>query len=106
MLKFFFREAIYVLRFLLLWDTTEEVFFRCGIQRKSFFSDVGYNKEGIPPLWDATEEDFFRCEIQRRTFFSIVSHNAGNFSSIVSYTTAESYAVYHVPEKSLALYPA
>jgi hypothetical protein len=38
-------------------------------------------------------------------FFSIVSHKAGNLSSIVSYTTTESYAVYCIPEKSSALYP-
>jgi hypothetical protein len=36
-------------------------------------------------------------------FFSIVSHNAGNYSSVVSYTTTESYAVYCIPES--ALYP-
>jgi hypothetical protein len=38
-------------------------------------------------------------------FFSIVSHNAGNLSSIVSFTTTESYAVYCIPEKFSALYP-
>jgi hypothetical protein len=38
-------------------------------------------------------------------FFSIVSHNAGNFSSVVSYTSTESCAVYCIPEKSSALYP-
>jgi hypothetical protein len=40
-----------------------------------------------------------------KQIFSIVSHNAGNFSSVVSYTTTESYAVYCIPEKSSALYP-
>jgi hypothetical protein len=38
-------------------------------------------------------------------FFSLVSHHAGNFSSVVSYTTTESYTVYCIPEKSSALYP-
>ncbi len=38
-------------------------------------------------------------------FFSIVSHNAGNLSSVVSYTTTESYTMYCIPEKSSTLYP-
>jgi hypothetical protein len=82
-----------------LWDITKE-----------FFSVVGYNGEGFPPLLDITEEDFFplwdttknRFRIANK-FFSIVSHNAGNFSSVVSYTTTESCAVYCIPEKSSAL---
>jgi hypothetical protein len=37
-----------------LWDITEE-----------FFSAVGYNGEGFPPLWDTTEEEIFRCGIQQ-----------------------------------------
>jgi hypothetical protein len=84
-----------------LWDITEE-----------FFSTVGYNGEGFPPFWDTTEEDIFRCGIQQENlrmannfFFSIVSHNTGHFSSVVSYTTTESYAVYCIPGKSSALYP-
>jgi hypothetical protein len=36
----------------------EEVFVRCGIQQKSFFSIVEYNREGFPPLWDTMEEVF------------------------------------------------
>jgi hypothetical protein len=40
-----------------------------------------------------------------KQIFSIVSQNAGNFSSVVSYTTAESYAVSCILEKSSALYP-
>ncbi len=47
-----------------LWDTTEEVFFRCGIQRKKLSSIVGYNGRGFFPFWDTTEEVFFRCGIQ------------------------------------------
>jgi hypothetical protein len=35
---------------------------------------------------------------------SIVSHNAGNFSSVLSYTSTESCALYCLPEKSSALY--
>ncbi len=33
--------------FLPLWDTTEEVFFRCGIQQKKLSSIVGYNGRGF-----------------------------------------------------------
>ncbi len=33
---------------------------------EEFFSVVGYNGEGFPPLWDTTEEDIFRCGIQQR----------------------------------------
>ncbi len=47
-----------------LWDTMEEVFFRCGIQQKKLSSNVGYNGRG-----------FFHCGIQRKRFFSIVGYN-------------------------------
>jgi hypothetical protein len=43
-----------------LWDTTEEVFFNCGIQRMRFFSVVGYNGRG-----------FFHFGMQRRGFFPL-----------------------------------
>jgi hypothetical protein len=97
--------------FLPLWDTTEEgfsvvgyngrVFFRCGIQWRRFSSVVGYNTRGFFPLWDTMENNLRMAN----KFFSIVSHNAGNFSSVVSNTTTESYTVYCIPEKSSALYP-
>jgi hypothetical protein len=50
--------------FPLLWDSTEEVFFRCGIQWKKLSSVVGYNGRGFFSLWDTTEEVFFLCGIQ------------------------------------------
>ncbi len=79
-----------------LWDTTEE-----------FFSAVGYNREGFPTLWDTTEEDFFCCGIQRRTISGWQTNFVLlYFSSVVSYTLTESCAVYCIPEKSSALYPA
>jgi hypothetical protein len=62
---------------------------------------VGYNRRGFFPLWDATENSLKMAN----KFFSVVSHNAGNFSSVVSFTTTESYAVYCIPEKFSALYP-
>jgi hypothetical protein len=62
---------------------------------------MGYNRRGFFPLWDTTEN---RLKMANR-FLSIVSHNAGNLSSIVSFTTTESYAVYCIPEKFSALYP-
>jgi hypothetical protein len=62
---------------------------------------VGYSRRGLFLLWDVTENNFRMAN----KFFSIVSHEVGNFSSFVSYTTTESYAVYCIPEKSSALYP-
>jgi hypothetical protein len=56
--------------FLPLWDTTKEVFFRCGIQRKSFF-----------PLWDTTDKVFLRCGIQQKRFFSVVGYNGNGEQS-------------------------
>ncbi len=50
--------------FLPLWDTTKEVFFRCGIQRKRFF-----------PLWDTTEKIFLHCGIQQKRIFFFVGYN-------------------------------
>jgi hypothetical protein len=46
------QEVFFVMRyngrsFPPLWDTTEEVFFYCGIQQKRFFSIVGYNGKKI-----------------------------------------------------------
>jgi hypothetical protein len=77
------------------------VFFRCGIQQRRFSYVVGYNRRGFFPLWDTTENKLRMANI----FCSIVSHNAGNLSSVVSYTSTESCAVYCIPEKSSALYP-
>ncbi len=77
------------------------VFFCCEIQRRRFSFIVGYNRRGFFPLWDTTENNLRMAN----KFFSFVSHDAGNFSCVVSYTTAESYAVYCIPEKSSALYP-
>jgi hypothetical protein len=82
-------------------EYNRRVFFRCGIQQRRFSSVVGYNRRGYFPLWDTTEKNLRMAN----KFFSIVSHNSGHFSSVVSYTTTESYAVYCIPEKSSALYP-
>ncbi len=98
-----------------------DVFYHCGKQRKRFFSVVGYNRSFFP-LWDTTEKVFLCCGIQQKRIFSVVGyngeqsqggkqiffhvfHNAGNFSSVVSYTTTEYFAVYCILEKSSALYP-
>jgi hypothetical protein len=77
------------------------VFVCCGIQRRRFSYIVGYNRRGFFPLWDTTENNLRMAD----KFFSVVSNNAGNFSSVVSYTSTESCAVYFIPEKSSALYP-
>jgi hypothetical protein len=68
----------------------EKVFLRCGIQQKRIFSVVGYNRK--------QSQD-------GNKFFSVVSYNAGYLSSVVSFTTTESYAVYCIQEKFSALYP-
>jgi hypothetical protein len=90
-----------------LWETTEEFFFRCGIQRRRFSSVMGYNRRGFFPLRDTRENNlrmankfFFYCIPQRgkfsfrcilhhnrilcsvlypRKIFRIVSHNAEGF---------------------------
>jgi hypothetical protein len=77
------------------------VFFRFGIQWRRFPYVVGYNRIGCFPLWDTTENN----PRMANKFCSIVSHNAVNFSSVVSYTSTESCAVYCIPEKSSALFP-
>jgi hypothetical protein len=87
--------------FFLLCDTTEEFFSASGIQRRRFSSVVGYNRRGFFLLWDTTENNLRMAN----KFSSIVSHNAGNLSSVVSYTTTESYAVHCIPKKSSAMYP-
>jgi hypothetical protein len=101
LLKNLFSQS-YISLSLMLLDTTEEVFFRCGIQRKSFF-----------PLWDTMEKVFIRCGTQRKRFFSVVGYNrelsgwltnfvplypqCRNLSSVVSYTTTKAYPVYCIP---------
>jgi hypothetical protein len=45
---------------------------------------VGYNRE--------------KSQIGKQFFLLYVFHNAGHFTSVVSYTTTESYAVYCIPE--------
>jgi hypothetical protein len=62
-----------------LWDTTGEVFFRCGLQWKKLSSIVGYNRRGFFHFWHTTEEVFSIVRyngkvIQRRMkFFYILS---------------------------------
>ncbi len=53
-----------------LLDTTEEVFFHCGIQLKKFSSIVGYNGRG-----------FFYCGIQRKRCFSVVGYNGKKYTT-------------------------
>ncbi len=53
--------------FLPLYPTMEDIFLRCGIQRKRSFFVVGYNGRSFPLLWDTTE------------FFSIVGYNGRGF---------------------------
>jgi hypothetical protein len=83
--KFMFANLFKLYIFLPFWDTMVEVFFRCGIQQKSFsplwdqqrrFSSiVGYNGRGFPPLWDTTEKNLRMAN----NFFSVVSQNAEVF---------------------------
>jgi hypothetical protein len=57
------------------------VFLHCGIQRKRFFSGVGYNGRGVRPVWIHQRTisgcflpNIFCCIKQSRGFFSIVPH--------------------------------
>jgi hypothetical protein len=97
----FCRCGIQRKRFFSVVGYNGRVFFHCGIQWRRFSSVVGYNRRGFFPLWDTTENNLRMAN----KFFSIVSHNAGSFSSVVSYTTTKPYAVYCIPEKSSTLYP-
>jgi hypothetical protein len=60
--------SLNVTSFFPLWDTTEDVLSRCGIQQKrfssivgyngrGFFFFVGYNGRGFFPLWDTMEKN-------------------------------------------------
>jgi hypothetical protein len=51
-----------------LYPTMEDIFLHCGIQRKRFFSVVGYNRRG-----------FFHFGIQWKRFFSVVGYNGKKF---------------------------
>jgi hypothetical protein len=64
---FFCRCGIQRKRFFSVVGYNGRVFSRCGIQQRRFSYVVGYNRRGFFPLWDTTEEVFFRCGIQRRT---------------------------------------
>jgi hypothetical protein len=59
--------------FLALCDTTAEVFFRCGLQKKVFPFLVGFNEEKSRDI----RQLFFRCIPQCMSFSSIVAQNAG-----------------------------
>jgi hypothetical protein len=95
--------------FPMLWDTTVEIFLRCGIQQWRFSSVVGYNN---PPLWDTTEnklrmEDNFSC---------IVSHNLIGYVPLrdtkqevflhcIPQRRSISSVVSHIAKETSALYP-
>ncbi len=57
--------------FLPLYPTMEDIFLRCGIQRKWFFFIVGYNGRRFPPLWNTTEEVFPIVGYNGRGFFPL-----------------------------------
>jgi hypothetical protein len=79
----FFHCGIQRKSFFTLWDTTEKVFLRCGIQHKRIFSIVGYNGEqsqdGKQILFYCMEDIFLRCGIQRKRFFFVVGYNGRSF---------------------------
>jgi hypothetical protein len=106
--------------FPLLWDTMEEVFFLCGIQRRkisewltiffhcipqrlSFSSVVSYTitesyaaycipQYNTEELWDPTKKNLPHCIPQRRRFSSVVSHKGRYFSPLWD-TTEEIFSV-------------
>jgi hypothetical protein len=49
----------------------EDIFLRCGIQRKRFFFIVGYNGRRFPPLWNTTEKVFSIVGYNGRGFFPL-----------------------------------
>ncbi len=79
-----------------LWDTTEDNFFRCGIQRRTisgwqtnFFLLYHTTQEVFLPLYPTPQQNLMQCTVsqknlqhcipQRRRFSSVVSHNRRYF---------------------------
>jgi hypothetical protein len=54
---FFCRCGIQRKRFFSVVGYNGRVFFRCGIQRRRFSYVVGYNRRGFFPLWDTIENN-------------------------------------------------
>jgi hypothetical protein len=54
-----------------LYPTMEDIFLRCGIQRKRFFFIVGYNGRSFPTLWDTTKEVYSIVGYNGRGFFPL-----------------------------------
>ncbi len=78
---------------LALWDTTEEVFLCCGIQRRRFSSIVGYNSGDFPPLWDITENNLRMVG----NFSCIVSHNVIDY--VLLRDTAQEVILRCIPQR-------
>jgi hypothetical protein len=100
----YFRCGIQRKSFFPLWDTTEKVFLHCGIQKKRIFSIVGCNGE----QFQDGKQIFFYCTPQRRKFFflCILHHNRilcsvlypRNIFSIVSHNVAGFLPLYPAME--------
>jgi hypothetical protein len=69
-----------------LWDTTQNILFRCGIKRKKNSCIVGYNARNVAKH----SEIILRCIPKRIRFFPVISH-----------TAKESYALYPTTHKVL-----
>jgi hypothetical protein len=67
----FFRCGIQRKSFFLLWDSTDKVFLRCGIQQKRIFSIVGYNGEQSQ---DGKQILFYCIPQCRKFFFRCILH--------------------------------
>jgi hypothetical protein len=69
-----------------LWDTTQNILFRCGIKWKKNSCIVGYNARNVAKH----SEIILRCIPKCRRFFPVISH-----------TAKESYAMYPTTHKVL-----
>ncbi len=70
----------------MMLDTMEEVFRRCGIQRKRFFSGADTTEEVSPPVWNTPKNNL-------RTF--------AKFPFVVSHTGKVLLPLNHTPQKNL-----
>ncbi len=99
--------------FPLLWDTTEEDFLRCGIQRRTitgwktnFFLLYPTTQEICLPLYPTPQQNLMQCTVsqknlphcipqRRRRFPSVVSHNGRYFPPLWDTTEEVFFVVGH-----------
>jgi hypothetical protein len=99
-----------------LWDTTEEDFFRCGIQRRTisgwqtnFLLLNPTMQEIFLPLYPTPQQNLVKCTVSqknlqhciphRRRFSSVVSHNGRYFPPLWD-TTEEVFSLWDTMEET------